>query len=143
MTRRRAVDAGATGTYETAVPVRDRDRGPGGRVTEVGHATHFDVARTGYMADAFGFGPADRYVVLAALSIDVRRDVPLGDAVTVGVEVPELGTSSFPMRYETRADGEVAATGESTQVYVDTETGRPRPLPDDLREAIETFEGRA
>jgi acyl-CoA thioester hydrolase len=49
------------------------------------------------------------------------------------------GTSSLAFGYEVRADGAVAATGETTQVFMGEE-GTPTPLPDQWRETIEQFE---
>jgi acyl-CoA thioester hydrolase len=65
----------------------------------------------------------------------------MGDPVTVEVTVPELGEKSFPMEYVVRSGETVAATGETTQVTLDPDTGEACRIPDGWRDAIATFEG--
>ncbi len=61
--------------------------------------------------------------------------------ITVGVRVARIGTSS--VRYEVGifggADPVAAAEGHFTHVYVARDSGRPVPLPADLRAALETI----
>ena len=63
------------------------------------------------------------------------------DAITAGIRVAKLGSSS--VRYEIglfRGDEEAAsAAGFFVHVYVDPETRRPRPLTDGMRAFLETL----
>jgi acyl-CoA thioester hydrolase len=63
------------------------------------------------------------------------------DAITAGIRVAKLGTSS--VRYEIGLfkgdEDEAAAVGFFVHVYVDRETRRPRPLPGTMRAFLETL----
>ncbi|MFB6075072.1 MAG: acyl-CoA thioesterase [Haloarculaceae archaeon] len=133
--------------FETDVPVRYSDLDTYGHVNNATVATYCEEARVDYFeavlpadADLTGTEGATG-VVVANLEIDFERPVGPVDAVTVGVEVPSLGESSFPMAYEVRADGAVAATGETTMVAYDRAERRSVPIPSSWREAIAAYEG--
>ncbi|WP_281195284.1 thioesterase family protein [Halorubrum sp. F4] len=127
-------------TYTTDVPVRFRDIDAMGHVNNAVYATYLEQARTDYFRDVLEADLSAVATVLASVSIQFRRPVELTDgAVTVEIDVPELGRSSVPMTYEIRARGEVVAEAESVQVAVDD--GSSRPIPDEYREAIETYHG--
>ncbi|WP_435175201.1 acyl-CoA thioesterase [Halorussus sp. AFM4] len=128
-------------SFTADVEVRFRDIDAMGHVNNAVYATYLEQARTAYFDAVLDASLAEVSTVLATLELDFRRPVELGDEVTVATLVPELGRSSIPMRYEVRADGAVAAVGETVQVAVDEETGESRPLPDDWREQIREFEG--
>lgn len=66
-----------------------------------------------------------------------HRDVVVGRAWT-----SKVGTRSFHLAFElTReADGVVVADGSSVQVWLG-EDGRPTPLPDDIRRALDASMG--
>lgn len=63
------------------------------------------------------------------------------DAITAGIRVAKLGTSS--VRYEIGLfkgdDEEAAAVGFFVHVYVDRETRRPKALEDAMRAFLETL----
>lgn len=125
--------------YTTEFDVRYRDLDPLNHVNNAVYATYLETARLEYFRSVVGRSLAEGESVLAHLSIDFRRPITLGDAVTVGVRVTDVGRSSIGMEYEVRADGEVAATAETVMVAV--EDGEPRPVPEEWRAAIEAFEG--
>ncbi len=124
--------------YAVELEVRFRDIDAMGHVNNAVYATYIEQARTRYVRDVLETDLASIPTVLASLSIEYRRPVLLSDgSVTVTIEVPEIGTSSLPMRYTiATADGDVAAEAESTQVFLDPETERPAPIPERYREAI-------
>lgn len=129
-------------TYTTDVPVRFRDIDAMGHVNNAVYATYLEQARTDYFRDVLEADLSAVATVLASVSIQFRRPVELTDgAVTVEIDVPELGRSSVPMTYEIRARGEVVAEAESVQVAVDDDDGSSRPIPDEYREAIEAYHG--
>ena len=67
--------------------------------------------------------------------------VAFPDAITAGIRVGKLGTSS--VRYEIALfrgdDDEAAAVGFFVHVYVDRETRRPEPLTDKMRRFLKTL----
>jgi acyl-CoA thioester hydrolase len=130
-------------SFETTVDVRYSDIDAMGHVNNAAYATYFEQARMDYFEHLLDTDLSQEGAVLATISIDYERPIELQHApVSVAIDVPRVGTSSIPMTYEvTRADGELAATGETVQVAFDRETERPYPLPDAWREAIVEFHG--
>lgn len=129
--------------FETTVGVRYRDIDAMGHVNNAVYASYFEQARVDYFHDLIDADLSRMGAVLATISIDYERPIELHHGpVSVAIDVPRLGTSSIPMRYElTRADGELAATGETVQVAFDREAGEPQPLPREWREAIVEYHG--
>jgi len=130
--------------HETAVAVRHRDLDPYDHVNNAVYATYLERARLSYRDRVLGTDAESesRGFVVASLEIDYRRPITRDDdPVTVAARVPELGTTSFPLRYEIRTDDGVAATGETTQVVIDPDAGDPAPIPGRWRSRIAEFEG--
>lgn len=121
---------------EVAIDVRLRDIDFMGHVNNAVYATFLEEARESYFRDVVGASLVDVGTVLANLEIDYVRPIEADAAVTVAVRVRELGTSSLPMEYEIRADGERAATARTVQVLVDRETEQSRPIPAEWRTRI-------
>lgn len=127
--------------YETEVSVRFQDLDVAGHVNNAVYVTYLEEARVDYLEEVLDVGLDDLSAVVANLEIDYRRPVQeLGD-VTVAVRTLEPGTSSVPMEYEIRVDGEVVVTAETVMVTVDYETGETYPVPDEWRERVAAFEG--
>lgn len=130
--------------YATEVPVRYKDLDPMNHVNNAVYATFFEEARAAYFDDVLGVPIQDRDVVIANIEADFEATVTRADSpVTVGVRVPEVGRSSFPIEYEVRGSRERKATGATTLVCYDRETERARPVPDEWREKLAAYEGFA
>ena len=126
--------------YETELQVRFRDLDAMGHVNNAVYATYLEQARVDYYADVLGVGLDDIDTVLVNLEIDYRHEVVLDDeAVTIAMGVRSIGESSVVVDYEVRAGDRVAATAETTQVYVDPDEGGSRPLPDAWVEQMESL----
>lgn len=84
-----------------------------------------------------GFG-----TVVAGLKIDYLASILYGDPVRVGVKVSHLGNKSLRYRFqiENSKDGRVYARGEVVMVSYDHEEERSKPVPQDWREKLATFE---
>jgi acyl-CoA thioester hydrolase len=123
------------------IPVRYRDLDTNGHVNNATYATYFEQARLDYFEAVIG-RPIDDDMALVHIEIDFRHEVTEADSpVTVGVRVPELGTSSYPMEYELRVGDELAAEAKTVQVYYDRERGKSRPIPEAWRTAFAAYEG--
>jgi acyl-CoA thioester hydrolase len=124
-----------------------------GHVNNAKYFTYCESARMSYFR-AVGmddhrqggrFGPA-----LAAAHLNFRQQVRYPAELAVLTRVSEIGRTSFRMEYEivpasaagADDDGPRVADGFGVIVWVDYESGRPVPLPEGLRAAIERFEGR-
>ena len=124
--------------YEVAIDVRLRDVDFMGHVNNAIYATYLEEAREAYFTDVVGRSLVGLDTVLASLEIDYKTPIEAEQAVTVGLEVTDLGDSSIPIVYELRADGAQAATARSVQVFVDRESGTARSIPPELRNRLET-----
>lgn len=128
-------------SFTVDIQVRYQDLDTLQHVNNAVYVTYFEMARTSYL-DAILDIPVDAYeFVVASLSVDFKRPLTMADDVVATVAVTELGTSSWTMAYEIRANDEVAATGETTLVFVDPETKRPTEIPAEVRTAIVAYEG--
>jgi acyl-CoA thioester hydrolase len=135
-------------SFRTEVAVRYDDYDTYGHVNNVRYGTYLEEARIDYLreviesdADVLAADGTGTGIVIATLEIEF--EAPLRDARSVDIEltVPRLGTTSFPIEYEVRADGDTVATAETTVVTYDREAGEPCPIPEGWREAITEFEG--
>ncbi len=86
-----------------------------------------------------GVGP-----ILASISCDYRQPVTFPDTVQVGARVAKIGKSSFRMDHVivSAAQNAVVAESHSTLVFIEYKHGKPLPLPQHLRQAMEQLEGR-
>ena len=122
--------------YELPIDVRLRDVDFMGHVNNAIYATYLEEAREAYFRDVVGVSLTDIGIVLASLKLNYARPIEADADVTIALRVPELGTSSLPMEYEIRAEGERAATARTVQVLVDRETGESRSIPPEWRTRI-------
>lgn len=136
-------------SFERELDVRWGDFDSLGHVNHAVYATYCEHARLKYLEAVLGVsldqlstGGDGFSMVIANLEIDYRYPISAPESVTVAMGVTDLGSSSIVMEYELRAEGEVAATVESTMVAVDPETGTSTPLREEWVEAIEAYEGR-
>ena len=86
-----------------------------------------------------GVGP-----IIASTHCRFRRPVVYPDRLLVGARTSELGADRFTMEYRILSEqrGEVAAEGGAVVVAYDYAAGRKAPLPEVVREAIISVEGR-
>lgn len=125
---------------EVELPVRYRDIDSLGHVNNAVYVTYLEQARVEYVRSVFDTTPLEPGFVVAGLSIDYEQPITLGDDVVVALGATEIGTSSITIDYEVRADGNLAATAETTVVSVDPDSGEPRPVPEAWRERIAAHE---
>ena len=66
------------------------------------------------------------------------------DTIRIGARIARIGRTSLMMehRVESHAQQQIVAEAESTMVVFDYTSGKPHPVPDELRQAIEELEGR-
>ncbi len=84
-------------------------------------------------------GSRDYRIPIVHADADYRLPLKAGDAITVNMVVERIGNSSFTLRFSIlNADGREAGSARTVQAAVDAATWRSRPLPDELRKALET-----
>ncbi|MCP1198961.1 thioesterase family protein [Notoacmeibacter sp. MSK16QG-6] len=113
-----------------------------GHMNNVVHYALFDTAVNGWLIDEKVLDPLHGKNVGLVVETGCRyfAELAFPDAVTAGIRVARLGTSS--VRYEVglfRSDAEEpAAEGHFVHVYVDRLTRRPTPLSDEIRALLQT-----
>jgi len=126
--------------FVTDVPLRWVDVDSEGVINNAVYLSLMEQARFLYF-EHLGLLP-DRKVpfVLAEATVKFLLPGRIGMRIEVAVATRSLGTTSFRMEYEVRAQQQVLATSQAALVFVDAAL-RPRPIPADVREAIVGFEG--
>ena len=125
--------------HEKQIEIRWRDQDPYGHVNNAVYLTYLEEVRDEWLERALGeSGDAWGYVT-ARVAIDFRRELTQDDDTVVArLWLTRIGTSSVTTREEiVTVGGELAAEAEAVLVARDTETGRPRPLSDAERAALE------
>jgi acyl-CoA thioester hydrolase len=98
-------------------------------------STYLEEARLAWFGDADPQPLAD--VILARTEIDFRSPVQSGEIVEIGVRPSRVGTKSFELEYELRADGRVVASAKSVLVGYDYERAESVPIPERWRRRLE------
>ena len=123
---------------EKRIEIRWRDLDALRHVNNAVYATYLEEGRDRLLESVLGAEAGWNYV-LARVAIDFRRELRLEDGhVVVSCRVERVGRSSITLHEEIRtATGELAAEAEAVIVARDRETGRPRPLSESERDALE------
>lgn len=136
-------------TFAAACRVAFSDTDAQGIVYYGRYAPYFDVARVEYFRN-LELEPHDRddedgEEVMRHFSIDFHAPATFDDLLEVFCRVAKIGTSSITFEYAVmrERDNVLLATATQVMVNVDLAARRPCPVPDRVRAAIETFEGRA
>ena len=138
---RPAADSRERYRHFIAVQTRWMDNDSYRHVNNVAYYSFFDTAVNAYLLGR-GVLDIERSPVIG-LVVETQchyfSPISFPDMVHAGLRVARLGTSS--VRYEVgifrNDDPLAAAQGHFVHVYVDRASGRPAPLPADLRAALE------
>jgi acyl-CoA thioester hydrolase len=124
------------------VEIRWRDLDGLQHVNNAVYATYLEIGRDDFFEHVLPEAKPWDYV-LVRLALDFRRELRFEDRrVIVSCVVERVGRSSITLREEIRTtSGDLAAECETVVVARDSETGRPRPLTDAEREALERSSG--
>ncbi|GHF44992.1 thioesterase [Deinococcus metalli] len=129
--------------YHHPTPTRWADNDVYGHVNNVTYYAYFDTAVNAYLAARGALDLHAGSVIGLVVETGCAYFAPAAfpDALSVGVRVARVGTSS--VRYELAvfrgADEAACAQGYFVHVYVDRATRRPTALPDALRAALEAL----
>jgi acyl-CoA thioester hydrolase len=135
--------------YSRFVPLTTRwhDNDVYGHVNNVVYYAFFDTAVNQMLVEAGVLRPETSPVI--GLVIETRctyfDSIAFPDRIEVGVSVAHVGRTSVGYRLGVFKAGSAtaAADGAFTHVYVDRATRRPAPLPDDLRQVVESWRSPA
>jgi acyl-CoA thioester hydrolase len=114
--------------------VRFRDLDGMGHVNNAVFSTYLEQARLDW------FGASDELplsdVILARTEIDFRSPLRWGETVDIGVRPSRLGTKSFELEYQIRAEGRLVAEAKSVLVGYDYERGESIEIPERWRRRL-------
>ncbi|MFP8955920.1 acyl-CoA thioesterase [Natrialbaceae archaeon A-CW3] len=127
--------------FSVDVQVRYQDLDTLEHVNNAVYVTYFEHARTTYLEAVADLDLETYSFVVADLQVTFERPITMGESVVATVETTRLGDSSWTMVYAVYADGERAATGETTLVLLDQETKRSTPIPVETRRQLAEYEG--
>lgn len=129
--------------YTQEVVFRDLDAF--GHVNNGVYLTYIENARIGYVRDVLGIDSLEGLLmIVASVKIDFRSRANLGDTLEVGARSTRVGTKSFDLDHQIRAqDGRVVAEAQTTLVAFDYEADSTMPIPPEWRARIENYESRS
>ena len=128
----------------TLQKIRYSDCDPQGIVFNGNYARYWDDAATDWLEELGLGGPElggnGIEVVTARLEIDFKSAARLGEVLETSIKVARFGTSSMDLEVETvnQSPGDVVAAGKLVWVFVDPEHFRPVPVPEDIKETLES-----
>ena len=109
--------------------VRFRDCDAMGHVNNAVFSTYLEEARIGVLG---GLAP----FILARVEIDFRSELRAGEQIEIGTRCARIGTKSFELEHQIRANGRVVADAKSVLVGYDYEAGATVPLSDELKRRL-------
>ena len=131
--------------YVYAQEVAFRDLDAFGHVNNGVYLTYIENARIGYARDVIGIESLEGLLmIVASVKIDFRSRANLGDTLEIGARTTRVGTKSFDLEHEIRAqDGRLVAEAQTTLVAFDYDADQTMPIPPEWRERIENYESRS
>ena len=117
--------------------VRFRDLDAFGHVNNAVYLTYLEEARNALLRHlGLARGVAEITMILARVEIDFRAQVDAGEELEIGVRPVRLGTKSFELEYELRADGRIVAEARTVLVGYDYEANVSIEIPDEWRRSL-------
>ena len=114
--------------------VRFNDLDAMGHVNNAVYSTYLEQARLAWFGSDEEMPLSD--VILARTEIDFRSPLELGEIVEIGIRPSRLGTKSFELEYELRANGRLVAEARSVLVGYDYDRARSAPIPERWRRRL-------
>jgi acyl-CoA thioester hydrolase len=122
-----------------------RDLDAFGHVNNGVYLTYIENARIGYVREVLGIDSLQGLLmIVASVNIDFRSRTNLGEILEIGARTTRVGTKSFDLEHELRAqDGRLVAEARTTLVAFDYDADSTMSIPPAWRERIETYESRS
>ena len=125
--------------FTKRIEIRWRDMDAFKHVNNAVYLTYLEEARDGWFLQVLGNGLLLNNFVLARCAVDYRTPVTQEDGlVDVELKCTRVGRSSVTTseRIIVVGDGRLAAEAEAVLVHYDWETGKSRPLTDEIATAF-------
>lgn len=133
-------------TFHFSIPIKIRycETDMLGHVNNVSYFMYYEQGRIEYFEN---LGLTDELFsekavsVVADLECQYIAQMYLKDPLTLHVKVAEMGRSSMDVQYAIVVNGELKAAGRGAIVLIDTKSGKSKPIPEEARKIISSFEG--
>lgn len=116
---------------------------PQGVVFNVHYFTYFDVAMTEFHREVIGryseLTEAGVEMVVAEARARYHSPARFDEEIDIEVAAIQIGTTSLTVGLNVTRDGTLLVDGELRYVFVDAETRGKRPIPEDVRSALEPY----
>jgi acyl-CoA thioester hydrolase len=128
-------------TFSVPVRIYYEDTDTGGVVYYANYLRYMERARTDWLREK-GFEQtvlADQLQIVLAVkhvAIDYLNPAKLDDALQVSAEVTRLGGASITFRQQVKRGEELLCDGEVRIVCLDTETFKPKQIPESIAKKL-------
>ena len=125
---------------------RFRDTDAMGHINNAVYITYLEVARQEYWKAFTRLRDYGRVpFILAHVNVDFRAEALVDEILRIGIRCEWIGTRSFAFRYEIREaeSGRLVVEASTILVCYDYAAKASIPMPAELRQALEAFEGRS
>tara|TARA_A100001037_G_scaffold209362_1_gene187582 strand:- start:2833 stop:3267 length:435 start_codon:yes stop_codon:yes gene_type:complete len=123
----------------TTDTVRYGDLDPNGHVNNGAINQFFEDGRVHFRQARLSDADGDKLTGFAVVkfSVSYRSPAHYPGTIDIGTAVTRVGTSSYGLGQGVFQDGRCIATAEVVTVHFDPGTSSSKPLPDDIRAALE------
>ena len=129
--------------FQFAYRVGVADINYGGHVANSAVLNFFQDARIAYLATLGPYTEIDLGgcgIIMPEAHVYFRKEMFLGDQLSIGVKSRELKRSSWMMEYRIERDSELTAEGETPLLCFNYQTRKPCRIPVAIRSALTDFE---
>ena len=128
--------------FRHALEVRFRDCDSMGHVNNAVYFTDLEQCRLTFWRQLTGEGSPLSRVIVARAECDYRSPAVFGDQIEVGLNVGQIGRSSFVLVYQIVhvASGRRLADGKTVMVTYDYAAGASVPIPPATRALLEQWQ---
>ena len=128
--------------FTHSLRVRYGECDPQGVAFNANYLAWFDVAITELWRERLGgyqqLLEAGVDSVVAEATVRYLKPVTFDDLIELGVTVGRIGNTSLVTDHRISRAGETCAEGSIRYVFISTADGRPTPIPDRVRSALES-----
>ncbi len=128
-----------------SIEVRFADIDMFGHLNNAKYLTYIESARVAYFTAVTGqTNPLEFNMTVASVKMDFLQPVFYGQTVYIYTRAGRIGNKSWTLEHELRnsATGDLLAVASTVNVYFVHKTGQSMPIPEEIMQMLERFEGR-